>query len=191
MDLNDHSAIRAVLDGNPDAYRAVVVRHSAALFRVAFRITGNEADADEVVQEAFLRGYQRLGSFQFQSSFRTWIYRITVNCSFDCVQRRSLELADQTVGTAEDDRRPRTELADSSGGPERALLNEELGQMQSMAMRALTPLERTAFLLRHVEGQSTVEIGAALDIGPSAVKQAVFRAVQKLRQRLGSLRGSI
>jgi RNA polymerase sigma-70 factor, ECF subfamily len=73
MEFNEHSAIRAVLSGDSEAYRALVVRHSPALFRVAFRITGNEADADEVVQEAFLRGYQRLPSFQFRAGFGTWI----------------------------------------------------------------------------------------------------------------------
>jgi len=179
MDSNDHSAIREVLDGDTDAYRALVIHHSAALFRVAFRITGNEADADEVVQEAFLRGYQRLGSFQFQSSFRTWIYRIAVNCSFDRLQRRSLEVASEPADAAGADGRAPVELADSAGGPERALLNEELADMQRIAMRSLTSLERTAFLLRHVEGQSTAEIGHALDISPNAVKQAVFRAVKK------------
>lgn len=191
MDSNDHSAIRAVLGGDMDAYRKLVIRHSPSLFRVAFRITGNEADADEVVQEALLRGYQRLPSFQYKSSFGTWIYRIVVNCSFDRVQRRSLAIDSESSGTAGPDGRPPVELADTAGGPEQALLNAELGQMQTIAMRALTPLERTAFLLRHVEGQSTTEIAAALNMGPSAVKQAVFRAVQKLRQRLASLRGSV
>jgi len=69
------------------------------------------------------------------------------------------------------------------------LLSQEMGEQQQFAMHALTPLERTAFLLRHVEDQSTSEIAAALDMAPNAVKQAIFRAVQKLRRRLAPLRG--
>jgi RNA polymerase sigma-70 factor (ECF subfamily) len=64
MGISDHEAVRAVLDGDKEAYGALVVRHSHSLFRVAFRITGNEADADDVVQEAFLRGYRKLGTFE-------------------------------------------------------------------------------------------------------------------------------
>ena len=83
MGKSDHEAVRAVLDGDKEAYGALVVRHSHSLFRVAFRITGNEADADDVVQEAFLRGYRKLESFESRASFGTWIYRIAVRCALD------------------------------------------------------------------------------------------------------------
>jgi RNA polymerase sigma-70 factor (ECF subfamily) len=191
MEFNEHSAIRAVLSGDSEAYRALVVRHSPALFRVAFRITGNEADADEVVQEAFLRGYQRLPSFQFRAGFGTWIYRIAVNCAFNRTQRRgpdedqgAVEVGD---GAAE---RMQEQVADANAGPERLLLSKEVASRQQFALHALTPLERTAFLLRHVEDQSTSEIAEELKMSPNAVKQAIFRAVQKLRRRLAPLRGN-
>jgi RNA polymerase sigma-70 factor (ECF subfamily) len=191
MDQNEHSAIRAVLSGNTEAYKALVVRHSPALFRVAFRITGNEADADEVVQEAFLRGYQKLPSFQFRAGFGTWIYRIAVNCAFDLAQRRKPEASPNAAGK-DDDRaeRAQEQLPDLGAGPERLLLSQEMASQQQFAMHALTPLERTAFLLRHVEDQSTNEIAEALNMAPNAVKQAVFRAVQKLRRRLAHYRGN-
>src|ERR1700683_3819906 len=83
MGKNDQAAIRAVLSGDKEAYGALVVRHSQSLFRVAFRITGNEADADDVVQEAFLRGYRKLESFESRSNFGTWIYRIAVRCALN------------------------------------------------------------------------------------------------------------
>jgi RNA polymerase sigma-70 factor (ECF subfamily) len=192
MGLDDHSAIRAVLAGETEAYRALVIRHSGALFRVAFRITGSEADADEVVQEALLRGYQKLPSFQFQAAFGSWIYRIAVNCAFNFVERRDREVmrsdARDLDGEAD---RPQDQVPDLAAGPERLLLSREMAAQQEFAMHALTPLERTAFLLRHVEGQSTSEIGAALSMAPNAVKQAIFRAVQKLRRRLAPLRGKV
>jgi RNA polymerase sigma-70 factor, ECF subfamily len=190
MDLNEHSVIRAVLAGETEAYRALVIRHSPALFRVAFRITGNEADADEVVQEALLRGYQRLPSFQFKAGFGTWIYRIAVNCAFDRIERRGAGETQGSVQAEDDDTARRQEqIADSSAGPEQMLLSLELREQREFAMRSLTPLERTAFLLRHVEDQSTSEIAAALDMAPNAVKQAIFRAVHKLRRRLATYRG--
>jgi len=192
MGLNEHSAIGAVLSGDTEAYRALVIRHSPALFRVAFRITGNEADADEVVQEALLRGYQRLPSFQFRAAFGTWIYRIAVNCAFDLVQKRGADQQHFNPGNSDGgEERLLAQLPDAGVGPERLLLSKEMAAHQQFAMRALTALERTAFVLRHVDGQSTTEIGEALGIAPNAVKQAVFRAVQKLRQRLMSLRGSL
>src|ERR1700677_1209676 len=83
MDRNDQAAIRAVLSGDKEAYGALVVRHSGKLFRVAFGITGNEADAEDVVQEALLQGYRKLENFESRSDFGTWIYRITVRCALN------------------------------------------------------------------------------------------------------------
>jgi RNA polymerase sigma-70 factor (ECF subfamily) len=189
MERNEHSAIRAVLAGDTEAYRALVVRHSPMLFRVAFRITGSEADADEVVQEALLRGYQRLPSFQFKAGFGTWIYRIAVNCAYDLAQRRRPGESQSVAEADGDPERMQEQIPDGGAGPERVLLSREIAAQREFAMRALTPLERTAFLLRHVEEQSTSEIAEALDMAPNAVKQAVFRAIQKLRRRLAPYRG--
>jgi RNA polymerase sigma-70 factor (ECF subfamily) len=190
MDLNDQSAIRAVLAGDTEAYKALVVRHSPMIFRVACRITGNEADADEVVQDAFLRGFQKLEFFQFQSSFGSWIYRIAANSAFDLIKRRNRQAGYYDSGEEidpESGSQP-VQVPDLAVGPERLLLSRELGSQQQHALHALTALERTAFLLRHMEDKSTTEIAAALEIAPNAAKQAVFRAVQKLRLRLRPLR---
>jgi RNA polymerase sigma-70 factor (ECF subfamily) len=187
MAENDHAVVQAILSGDRDAYRTLVVRHSQSLFRLAFRITGNEADAEEVVQEAFLHGYQKLDSFQSRSSFGTWIYRIAVRCALDRMDQRKMGVAG---GVAEeiDAQRESAHTADQSAGPERLLLSREIGSMQEAAMHSLTPIERTAFVLRHMENLTTGEIGSALGVAPNAAKQAVFRAVQKLRRRLAGLR---
>src|ERR1700760_1979895 len=91
MSGSDHSIVRAVLAGDKEAYGALVRAHSATVFRVAFRITGNEADAEEIVQETFLRGYQRLESYERRSPFGTWIYRIAVNCALNRVKQPVIE----------------------------------------------------------------------------------------------------
>jgi RNA polymerase sigma-70 factor, ECF subfamily len=187
MGGNDHAAIRAVLSGDRDAYGPLVERHSRTLFRVAFRITGNEADADEVVQDAFLRGYRKLETFESRSNFGTWIYRIAVRCALDKVKGRRGDV-DSRIAEASDAEENEIQMADCAAGPERLLLSSEVAAMQQAAMHCLTPTERAAFILRHMEDCTTEEIGTALGIRPNAAKQAVFRAVQKLRRRLAPLR---
>ena len=187
MDKNDHASIRAVLSGDKDAYGALVARHSQSLFRVAYRITGNEADAEDVVQEAFLRGYRRLATFASRSDFGTWIYRIAVRCALDKIASRRLDES-RRVAEEDDPELQAVQVADLAAGPDRLLLSREIGVLQETAMRSLTPTERAAFFLRHLEGRSTGEIAAALGIAPNAAKHAVYRAVHKLRQRLALLR---
>jgi RNA polymerase sigma-70 factor (ECF subfamily) len=187
MGKNDHDAIRAVLAGDKEAYGELVVRHSASLFRLAFRMTGDEADADDVVQEAFLRGYRKLDKFESRSNFSTWIYRIAVRCALDKIESRksqmAMRVADELDLEAQD-----VQVMDESAGPERHLLSAEIGALRQVAMKGLTATEQTAFVLRHMEDRTTEEIGAALGIQPNAAKQAVYRAVHKLRQRLAPLR---
>jgi RNA polymerase sigma-70 factor, ECF subfamily len=187
MEENDHSIVRAVLAGDKEAYGALVARHSQSVFRVAYRITGDEADAEEVVQEAFLRGYQKLESFESRSEFGTWIYRIAVNGALNMMTKRKVEATHQIAEDA-DPRQHQVQVADTAADPERLLLSQEIEALQARAMQTLTATERTAFVLRHMEARSTEEIAAALHIAPNAAKQAVFRAVQKLRRGLAPLR---
>jgi RNA polymerase sigma-70 factor (ECF subfamily) len=187
MGKNDHAVIRAILAGDKLAYGALVETHSQSLFRVAFRITGNEADAEDVVQEVFLRGYQKLESFQYRANFGTWIYRIAVRCALDKMSGRCGG-ENRQIGEQSNPEQDEVQVADLAAGPDRLLLSGEIGAMQQGAMHSLTLIERTAFILRHVEDRSMEEIGATLGIQPNAAKQAVFRAVQKLRLRMAALK---
>jgi RNA polymerase sigma-70 factor (ECF subfamily) len=187
MDMNDQAAIQAVLAGDKEAYAALVVRHSGRLFRVAFRITGNEADAEDVVQEALLRGYRKLESFESRSDFGTWIYRIAVRCALDRIGGSKVDESTRVAETT-DGEQDRVQVADQAAGPERLLLSGEIGAMQEIAMHALSATERTAFVLRHLEDRTTEEIAVAMGIPPNTAKQSVFRAVQKLRRRLATLK---
>jgi RNA polymerase sigma-70 factor, ECF subfamily len=187
MDKSDHAAIRAVLSGDKKAYEVLVVRHTARLFRVAFRITGNEEDAEDVVQETFLLAYRKLNGFESRSDFGTWIYRIAVHCALKSIGGSRLDESSR-VAEQSDPEQSEIQVADLAAGPDRLLLSSEIGTMQAFAMHSLTPVERAAFVLRHVEECSCEEIGTALHIAPNAAKQAVFRAVHKLRRRLAILR---
>src|ERR1700744_3684963 len=134
MQGNDHSVVRAVLAGNKDAYGALVRAHSATVFRVAFRIVGNEADAEEIVQEAFLRGYQRLESFELRSKFGTWIYRIAVNCALNRVGKSEVN-AEYRHGEENDGEEKTVQVAARDAGPERMLLSREIQAAQEMALK--------------------------------------------------------
>src|SRR6266446_4652851 len=87
METDLHQVARA-RSGDADAFRVLVDRHSRSLFRLAFRMTGNQQDAEDVVQDSFLRAYRQLGKFDERASFGTWLYRIAVNCSLDLVRSR-------------------------------------------------------------------------------------------------------
>jgi RNA polymerase sigma-70 factor, ECF subfamily len=189
MQESDHSIVRAVLAGDKEAYSALVRAHSATVFRVAFRIMGNEADAEEIVQEAFLRGYQRLQSYQQRSSFGTWIYRIAVNCALNKIGQPGIE-AEYRHGDESNPDEKTVQVAAKDADPERVLLSGEISAAQEMAMQRLTPTEKGAFVLRHLEDRSIDEIAEVLGVAPNAAKQAVFRAVQKLRRELAPLRGN-
>src|SRR5580700_10419651 len=125
MEENEHSIIRAVLSGNKEAYGALVVRYSQALFRVAFRITGNEADAEDVVQEAFLLGYRKLESFESRSDFGTWIYRIAVCCALNRIGGSHMDESSR-VAEQSDPEQNEVQVADSAADPERLLLSGEI-----------------------------------------------------------------
>jgi RNA polymerase sigma-70 factor (ECF subfamily) len=179
----DQQAIRRVLGGERDAYRVLMERHFATIYRVALRITGNESDAEEAAQEAFLRAYNKLPEFRQAAGFGTWAYRIAMNCALNLVERRGREASWNAAPllTEQGSERFATE---SQRGPEQALLDSEATRLRERAMQELTPMERSAFVLRHMEDQSIDVIAKALGVPANSAKQAVFRAVAKLRNTL-------
>jgi len=186
----DATEAAAVLDrarqGDSDAFRALVEQHSRSVFRLAFRMTGNEQDAEDVVQESFLRAYRQLGRFESRANFGTWLYRIVSNCSVDLMRSKQAR-HDQVRGDSLDEGVMELPAADVPG-PERMAQSAEIETRVQRALRELSPLERAAFTLRHYEGRSIDEISATLGLGTSAAKHSVFRAVKKLRLALAPLR---
>ena len=183
----EQEAIRSILAGDRDAYRVLMERHLPAVLRVTSRITGNPVDAEEAAQEAFLRAYNKLPEFREQAAFGTWVYRIAMNCALNLVERRSRDLGWNAV--ALDDEPRAGNIAVSHGPtPEAELLDREAVSQRERAMQALTPMERTAFVLRHMEDQSMNVIATALGVPVNSAKQAVFRAVSKLRRELAPTR---
>lgn len=181
---DDAAAVARVRAGDPEAFRELVERHSTRLFRLAYRLTRDEETAEDVVQEAFLKAYRRLSGFDARSSFATWLHRIATNCALDVLRRRKREA--ERLGRPEalgDGPEP----AASDPRPDRLAHNREVEVRLRRALALLSPMERTAFELRHFEHRSIAEIGQVLGARTNATKQAVFRAVRKLRRELEPL----
>ena len=187
MELTDAAVVSRARSGDADAFRVLVERHSRSLFRLAFRMTGNQQDAEDVVQESFLRAYRQLGNFDERASFGTWMYRIAANCSLDMVRARKRR--NDHMAPVDDDRQedPMAQLPSEDPSPERIALSSEVRQRVTEAMEELSPTERTAFVLRHFEGMRMEEVSRVLECQPGAAKHSVFRAVQKLRRALEPL----
>jgi RNA polymerase sigma-70 factor, ECF subfamily len=183
MEGTDAAEVARARDGDTDAFRALVDRHSRSVFRVAYRMTGNEHDAEEVVQDAFLRAYRQLHRFESRANFGTWIYRIAVNCSVDLLRTR-MRHDDRRAPDLADGVDPLTAIASDDPEPDRLLLSVEVQDHLRRAFGGLSQLERAAFTLRHFEGRSIDEIGKALGLKTNATKHSIFRAVRKLRVAL-------
>jgi RNA polymerase sigma-70 factor (ECF subfamily) len=179
MTASDAAAVLArARQGDSEAFRMLVEQHSRTAFRLAFRMTGNEQDAEDVVQESFLKAYRYLGRFETRADFGTWLYRIVANCALDAIRSRQSRLRHMWTESFEP-----PAVADQPG-PERLAESAEVQRCVEVALLGLSPLERAAFALRHYEGRTIGEIGGVLGLGTSAAKQAVFRAVRKLRVEL-------
>jgi RNA polymerase sigma-70 factor (ECF subfamily) len=182
MPMTDTAAVALAREGDSDAFRGLVERHSRAVYRLAHRMTGSPQDAEDVVQDTFLKAYRQLGRFESRANFGTWLHRIAVNCSIDLIRSRkhqetSHDAADLDTLDSTDDRR-----VDPS--PERLMLSTEVQERVTRAMDGLTAMERAAFVLRHFEGQSIDEIGRELGLKANAAKHSIFRAVRKMRLAL-------
>jgi RNA polymerase sigma-70 factor (ECF subfamily) len=168
--------------GEAAAFRHLVEAYGAALFRVCARITGDRALAEDAVQEALLNAFRHLADFDGRSALSTWLYRIAVNAALAQVRkRRDLEVA---WPQGEGDAAMPFDAADQSPTPDRQAMSADTRRQVDAELARMSPIERAAFVLRHQEGRSLEEICAVLSINVSSAKQAIFRAVRKLRAAL-------
>lgn len=188
MEVTDAAAVALARAGECDAFRLLVERHSRKVFRLAFRLTGNESDAEDVVQETFLRAYRSLNQFDEKAVFTSWLFRIATNYALDLLRLRKTRAA-VSLSAGDEDGSASDFLPSSNPDPERIALSRQLQVKIADAMEGLTPHERTAFTLRHFEGHTIEEIGSVLRLGANATKQVVFRAVQKMRRALEPVGG--
>jgi RNA polymerase sigma-70 factor (ECF subfamily) len=179
MEGGELELVRRAAAGDDDAFRVLVERHGARVMSLAFRITADRSTAEDVVQETFMRAHRALHRFDARAQFSTWIHRIATNAALDVTRQRRTRREVAYEDPAAADPAPSAEP-----GPERLAESGDLRRALHRAMTSLTLVERAAFVLRHYEGKSTDEIGERLGLQASATRQAVFRAVRKLRQSL-------
>lgn len=186
MEWTDEAAVARARTGEADAFRVLVERHSRGVFRLAYRMTGNEQDAEDIVQESFLRAYRQLHTLDGRASFRTWLYRIVSNCSLDLLRRNGRRPQGSLVEAGEDFN-PLDNVAEGAPGPEREAMSKQVREHLAGAMQELSAAERMAFVLRHFEGMCIEDVSRAMGCHPGAARHSVFRAVQKLRRKLEPL----
>ena len=183
--IDESVLVDAARNGDVGAFEQLVRRYDRNVFRIAQHITQNREDAEDVVQDAFLKAFQNLGQFQGQSKFYTWLVRIAVNEALMRLRRRRPERTvslDEEVRT-EEDSMPR-EVADWSPNPEQLYSQAELKDILSKTIQGLPPGFRTVFVLRDMEALSTEETAEALNLSIPAVKSRLLRARLQLRERL-------
>lgn len=183
MNETELDAVRRAKAGDADAFAVVVERYSRPIFRTAVRIVGSAAAAEDVVQETLLRAYRAIGRFDERAELAPWLQRIAVNTAIDELRRARrrapFAFRDET-GQWRD-----LEPACEAPSPEREASSSRLGTAVARALDRLSPDERAAFVLRHLEGRPIAEIARVLGKRDNATKQSIFRAVRKVRSALG------
>lgn len=191
MEEGDAAIVRRVRDGEVEAFRILVERHSRALYALAHRMTGNAHDAEDIVQESLMRAYRQLRRFESRSEFGTWIHRIGVNCALDHL--RSRKSREQVIhdGGGEGAGDMVDSLPAHEPAPDQRLADTQIRNHVEGALGVLSVTERSAFVMRHFQEMPLAEIAQALGINENAVKNTIFRAVQKVRRALEPVVGDL
>ncbi|HVP52743.1 MAG TPA: sigma-70 family RNA polymerase sigma factor [Terriglobales bacterium] len=182
---SETALVHAAKTGDMDAFAQLLRRTQGMVFRIAQHITGSPEDAEEVVQEAFLKAFQNLERFEERSRFSTWVTRITVNTALMRLRvRRGHETVPLSDDNSDDHGALQQEVADWRPDPEQIYTWQELRAILERALDGLPQHYSTVFLLRDVEGFSTAETAEALGLSVTAVKARLLRARLQLRQKL-------
>lgn len=172
-------------NGDTEAFNDLVRRYERKIYRLAKNITQNDEDAEDILQDTFLKAYEHLGDFQGNSKFYTWLVRIGVNEALMKLRKRKSDRTvplDEPVDTGEET--VVREIAVWDEDPEQKYSQEELAQILNDSVQSLKPAFRTVFILRDIEELSTEETAQTLNISVPAVKSRLLRARLQLREKL-------
>src|ERR1700761_4426965 len=189
---HDSELIRAAQRGDRAAFETLVRQYDHAVLRLDLHLTGSDADAHDIYQEAFLKAYRHIGNFRFECSFYTWIYRIVSNLCLDHLRKRQVRKEEAPVATTSEgeeyDLIEHTPDARPGANPERDLMRRELGAHIAKSLEKLTARERMVFELKHYHGLKLKTVGEILNTTEETAKNTLFRATQKLRGALADMR---
>ena len=180
MEYNEQKLIERASGGDPSAFNQLMAAHEKRMYAVALRMFANREDAQDCLQEAMLRVYRAIGGFKGQSSFSTWVYRITMNTCLDEMRRKKNKQAASLDGLLDQGWAP----ADESNMPEKQAVKSELRREIQSAIRDLPEDMRSAVVLRDIQGMAYDEIAQVLDVNVGTVKSRISRAREKLRGKL-------
>ena len=183
--LDEDVLVTQAREGDTQAFTTLVRRYEGKIFRLAMHVTQNREDAEDVLQETFMKAYEHLDQFKGDSKFYTWIVRIAVNQALMKLRRRRTDKTvsmDEQIDTGEDT--VVREIAAWDENPEQRFSRDEIGKIMDGAIESLDPIYRSVFVLRDVEDLSTEETADALGLSIPAVKSRLLRARLQLRERL-------
>ncbi len=190
--VDDTQLIRGAQLGDTAAFEELVRQYDRAVLRLAVHLTGSQEDGQDIYQEAFLRAYVNIGSFRFECSFYTWIYRIVTNLCLDHLRKRSSRYRDLTTTISSDGEEEQIldRIPDQRAGasPERNMASRELRSSILRAMQRLSPRERVVFELKHYHGLRLRTVAGILNTSEGTIKNTLFRATHKLRTQLAAVR---
>ena len=177
----DEELVQRAQRDDDRAFGTLVTRYESKVYRLALRMVRNPEDAEDVLQDSFLRAYRGIKSFQGNSTFSTWIYRIAANSAL--MRLRKKQLPTVSIEDA-DEREAPINVADFRPGPVEQLLTQETREAMERAIESLPPEFRQVFILRDIEELSNAEVAEVLDLSVAAVKSRLHRARLKVRNRL-------
>ena len=175
--LDEHELIQKAGRGDAYAFEQLMAAHENKMYAVALRMCGNREDAQDCLQEAMVRVYRALSGFKGQSSFSTWVYRITMNSCLDELRRRKNRMTSSLDAMLENGFAP----SDDGDTPEQSSLRSEQRRALERAIRELPEDMRAAIVLRDVQGLSYEEIAQALEANVGTIKSRISRGREKLR----------
>ena len=182
--MTEQELIHRAKQGDQSAFEQLVLDHQNRVFTLAFRMVNDREEAADLAQEAFLKAWQGLPNFQGESSFSTWLHRLTTNLCIDWLRRQARRREVEPVASLDDEESGWAEPADPGQDPQRQLERKELHRALARALQALPDHHRQVLVMRELSGLSYQEIGQALDLDMGTVKSRIARARLALRKNL-------
>lgn len=182
--MEDRDIIERVLGGDNDAFSLLVEKYQTKVYNLALRMSGNEDDAFDLAQDSFVRAWRNLGSFQFESSFSTWLFRLTSNICLDFLRAKKRRAAVSLTVTDDEDEESQLAVPDPGKTPEEAVIAAEDRTLLTRALNELPADQRQILTLRAIDDLSYAEIAEILHLQEGTVKSRLSRARTALRNKL-------
>ncbi len=183
--MNEEITISLAKDGHENAFRRLYEDHREMVYRLAYRYTKTQQDAEDIMQETFIKAFKKIKDFSYQNcaSFSTWLGRICINCSIDYLRKCKRRKMDQMISLTEMPMEPES----NSSSPDEAVHAEQIHHLIQKSIQALSPKQRIIFDLRYSQHRNIKEIAEYMNSSESSIKTHLFRLVSRLREQLGAV----